>query len=130
MSDLATADLLLRAAGVSLAAATASAIALHPRRNRPALWAALVVGGMGSFRVASAPGVYRALGPGAFFFNAWCLATPAAVWMLARALFRDEPPQLHPLALAAIGAWVTIAMLGDYGRFGIGPMGASSDVAL
>jgi AraC-like DNA-binding protein len=122
MSDLATLDLLLRAAAVALAVAVASAIAFHPQRNRAAIWAALVVGGMGAFMIASVPDVHETLGPAAYFFNAWCLATPAAAWMLARALFREEPPRIEPLALVGFMTWVTIAMIGDYGRFGSGPM--------
>jgi len=130
MSDLATADLMLRAAAVALATATAGAIAVHPRRNRAATWAAIVVGGMGAFLIASAPGAYRVLGPGALFFNAWCLANPAAVWMLARALFREDPPRIEPFAILAVIAWVMVAMMGDYGRFGMGPVGQVPEVAL
>lgn len=130
MLDPATLDLTLRAAAVALAAATASAIAVHPGRNRAALWAALVVGGMGAFVIASAPGAHAALGPAAYLFNAWCLATPAAVWMLSCALFREESSRLDPLAAVAVGAWVAAAMAGDYGRFHIGPLAAYADTAL
>jgi len=130
MSDLATLDLLLRAAAVALAVAAASAIAVHPRHNRAAIWAALVVGGMGAFMIASAPGVQEKLGLAAYFFNAWCLATPAAAWMLARALFREAPPRIKPLALVGVITWVTVAMIGDYGRTGSGPMGAFPKDAL
>jgi AraC-like DNA-binding protein len=129
MSSLVNLDLILRGAAVALAVTAASAIALHPRRNRAALWAAAVVGGVGAFLIASTPGVEAALGPVAYFFNAWCLATPAAVWMLSYALFREQLPKLTPGRIVAVSLWVTMTMVGDYGRFGIGPMAASPEIA-
>ena len=117
--DLATADLLLRSAVFALAAAGAVAIVVRAPGNAIARDAAVIVGGLGAFAVASAPGVYRALGPAAFPFEIWCLATPAFVWLLAMRLFRDGPPpgasrHAAPLAL------VLVTMPGDYGRFELG----------
>lgn len=117
--DLATVDLLLRAATFALAAAGAVAIVARAPRAGVARDAAVIVGGLGAFIVASAPGIYRALGPGAFLFEIWCLATPAFVWLLALRLFRDgRPPggwrHAAPLAL------VFVTMPADYGRFELG----------
>ena len=117
--DLALTDLMLRAAVFALAAAGAVAFALRARDNAVARDAGVIVGGLVAFAVASAPGVYGALGPAAFLFEAWCLATPAFVWLLAMRLFRDGPePALWrhaaPLAL------VLVTMPGDYGRFELG----------
>jgi AraC-like DNA-binding protein len=117
--ELATADLLLRTAAFALSMAGAAAIVLRAPGSVPARYAAVVVGGIGAFMVASAPGAHRALGLGAFLFNAWCLATPAFVWLLALRLFRDEPapsPWLHGVPVAL----VSLTMLGDYGRFRLG----------
>lgn len=129
MNDLATFDLLLRAATVAMAAAAAIAIVRQPGRNRAARLAALVIGGVGAFMIASAPGAHAALGLGAFFFNAWCLATPAFVALLAATLFSDENFEVAPWHLAAIGAFVAITMAGDYGRFRLGPMAGHPGVA-
>jgi AraC-like DNA-binding protein len=129
MSSLAHLDLLLRGAVVALAVTAASAIVLHPRRNRAALWAAAVVGGIGAFLIASTPGVEAALGPAAYFFNAWCLATPAAVWMLSCSLFREHPPKVTPIRIVAVALWVAVTMAGDYGRFRIGPIAEFPEVA-
>ncbi len=121
MTDLATLDLLLRAATVALAAAAAVAILRAPGRGALAFHAAFVVAGIGAFMIASAPGAHAALGPGAFFFNAWCLATPAVVWMLARLVFREgaSPTVAH---FAAAGVLVAATMAGDYGRLRLGAL--------
>lgn len=126
--DLVSVDLVLRAATVALSAAAALAIVLRPRANRVATLAALVVAGIGVFMIASAPGVYAALGLGAFLFNAWCLATPAIVWMLAMALFREDA-RLAGWHLALAGAMVAVTMAGDYGRFRLGPLADSPELA-
>ncbi len=80
-----------------------------------------MVAGIGAFMIASAPGAHAALGPGAFFFNAWCLATPAVVWMLARLVFREgaSPTVAH---FAAAGVLVAATMAGDYGRLRLGAL--------
>ena len=132
MNDPATLDLVLRAATVAVAAATALALARLPGRNRAARFAALVVGGMGAFMIASAPGAHATLGLLAFFFNAWCLATPIFVALLAAELFTENRGQttiffpaeyrgLSPV-LSFIGVYVALTMAGDYGRFRLGPM--------
>ena len=123
-----TFDLLLRAATFALAMAGAAAILLRPARRAGSGYAAYVVAGIGAFMVASAPGAHAALGLGAFFFNAWCISTPAVVWMLALTLFREDA---HPGAahLVAAGLLVCVTMAGDYGRFALGPLGADPALA-
>jgi len=102
---VATFDLLLRAATFTLAFAVAVAILLRPGRRRAHAYAAFAVGGIGAFMVASAPGAHQALGLGAFFFNAWCITTPAVVWMLALVLFRTPvtAPVWAAVALSLVG---------------------------
>ena len=114
-----TFDLLLRAATVALAAATVAAILLRPSRNAASGYAAFAVGGLGAFMIASAPGAHAALGPAAVFFNAWCLATPAVVWMLALVLFR-EGARPHAVHFALAGALVAVTLAADYGRYRLG----------
>ena len=128
MNDVATLDLLLRGATVALAAAASVAILRVPDRGPAAVYAALVVAGIGVFMIASAPDAYAALGPGAFFFNAWCLATPAFVWMLARLLFREDASN-NIFHFGATGALVALTMAGDYGRFGLGVLADWPNVA-
>jgi AraC-like DNA-binding protein len=125
MGDL---DLLLRAATVALAFSAAMAIAIRRDRSVVAPYAAFAVAGIGAFMIASAPGAHAALGLGAFFFNAWCLATPGIVWLLARALFRDGGRH-DATHLLAIGALVCVTMAGDYGRYALGPLAAYPDAA-
>jgi AraC-like DNA-binding protein len=121
-------DLLLRAATVALAFCGALAIALRRNASAVAPYAAFVVAGIGAFMIASAPGAHAALGLAAFFFNAWCLATPGVVWLLARCLFRDAGR--HDAShLLAIGTLVCVTMAGDYGRYALGPLSAYPDVA-
>src|SRR5690242_3230961 len=130
MDDPATLDLVLRAATVAVAAAAALALARLPGRNRAARFAALVVGGMGAFMIASAPGAHATLGLIALFFNAWCLATPVFVALLARELFTENQGQTPffrmeekwGLSLVFVGVYVALTMAGDYGRFRLGPM--------
>ena len=111
---------MLRAATFALAIAAAAAVL---RSGYPAV----VIGGIGAFMVASAPGVHAALGPGAFFFNAWCIATPTFVWMLALVLFRDERPGVPHFAFA--GTLVALTVAGDYGRFALGPLATHPELA-
>jgi len=117
--DLATVDLLLRAAAFALALAAALAILVQSPRSLTARYAAAVVAGIAAFMAASAPGVHEALGLGAFFFNAWCLATPAFIWLLSTRIFRDDPPASR-WRLAVPVMLVSLTMLGDYGRFRLG----------
>jgi AraC-like DNA-binding protein len=121
-------DLLLRAATVALSFCAALAIALRRNASAVAPYAAFVVSGIGAFMIASAPGAHAALGLAAFFFNAWCLATPGVVWLLARCLFRDGGRH-GPVHLLAIGALVCVTMAGDYGRYALGPLAAYPDLA-
>lgn len=121
-------DLLLRSATFALAIAAAVAIMLRPVRNAINACAAFAVAGIGAFVVASAPGAHSVLGPAAFAFDAWCLAAPVAVWLLARLLFSDRPSPAG-LELALAGALVVIAMAGDYGRFHLGPLADEPQVS-
>ncbi len=118
MADL---DLLLRAATIALAFSAALAIAIRRNRNAVAPYAAFAVAGIGAFMIASAPGAHAALGLGAFFFNAWCLATPGVLWLFAHSLFRDGGRH-NAAHLLAIGVLVCVTMAGDYGRFALGPL--------
>ena len=121
-------DLLLRAATAAIAFAAAFAILLRPSRHAASGYAAFAVGGIGAFMIASTPGAHAALGLGAFAFNAWCLATPVAIWLLARVLFGEgEGPGAGSLAFG--GALVALTMLGDYGRYQLGLLEGSRDVA-
>jgi AraC-like DNA-binding protein/NADH:ubiquinone oxidoreductase subunit 6 (subunit J) len=121
-------DILLRAATVALALSAALAIAWRPRRGPVAIYAAFAVAGIAAFMIASAPGVHAALGLGAFFINAWCLATPGVIWLLARALFEDRDGH-EPWHIAAIGALVAVTLAGDYGRFRLGPLAGEPGLA-
>jgi AraC-like DNA-binding protein len=121
-------DLLLRAATAALALSAAISIALRPRRSRVATYAAFSVAGIAAFMIASAPGIHAALGLGAFFINAWCLATPGVIWLLARALFEDRDRH-EPWHVIAIGALVAGTLAGDYGRFQLGPLADESRIA-
>ena len=125
---MSTFDLLLRAATVALSASCAVAILRRPARHAGSGYAAFVVAGIGAFMIASAPGVYEALGPAALVFNAWCLATPAVVWMLAMVLFREgrRPAAWH---FVAGGALVAFTMVGDYGRFRLGVLESEPEIA-
>jgi AraC-like DNA-binding protein len=125
MEDL---DLLLRAATVALAFSAALAIAIRRNRSAAAPYAAFAVAGIGAFMIASAPGAHASLGLAAFFFNAWCLATPGVVWLLARSLFR-EGGRHNAAHLLAIGALVCVTMVGDYGRYALGPLAAYQEVS-
>src|SRR5687767_2843225 len=126
--DPAGADLLVRAATFALAMAAAALVVLRQPANRTALLGAAVIGGIGAFMAASAPQSHRVLGLGAFFFNAWCLATPAIVWLLALRLFRD-PPVTTRWHVAVPVALVALTMLGDYGRSRLGLAGDHPEAA-
>ena len=126
--DLQGIDILLRAATAAIAFSAAAAILLRPARHEASGYAAFAVGGIGAFMIASAPGAHAALGLGAFAFNAWCLATPVAIWLLARVLF-GEGVRPGAASLAFGGALVALTMLGDYGRYQLGLLEDRRDVA-
>lgn len=92
------------------------------------MYAAFAVAGIAAFMIASAPGIHSALGLAAFFINAWCLATPGVIWLLARALFEDRDGH-EPWHVVAIGALVAVTLAGDYGRFDLGPLADQPRVA-
>jgi hypothetical protein len=109
------------AATVALAFSAACVILSRAGVHRVAVLGALAVAGIGVFMISSAPGIHLALGPAAFFFDAWCLATPMVIWLLARSLFMDAI-EVSPALLAAMGATVLLTLAGDYGRFHLGPL--------
>jgi AraC-like DNA-binding protein len=119
-------DLLLRTATFGLAMSTAVMIATRdvaPRvRNAAAPLLAFAIGGIGAFAVSSAPMAVRWFGPVALLFDAWCIATPAALWILAQTLFREDfrPGPLH---WALAGALTTVTLAADLGRFRLGLLG-------
>ena len=126
--DPATIDLLIRAATVALALAGATALVASAPRSDIAWYAAAVVGGMGAFMAASAPHALTTLGLAAVVFDAWCLATPAFVWLLAVRLFSEEgPPGRWHFAAPVLLVPPTLA--GDFGRFGLGVLGDVPDLA-
>jgi AraC-like DNA-binding protein len=125
--DLPTLDLLLR--GATFGVATAAAVAILARRlsGWPAPLAAFAVAGIAAFIVASLPGGVSSVGPAVFALDAWCLATPCIVWMLAGTLFRDDfrPGPLH---LAVVGGIVIVTFAGDWGRYRLGPLAADPEL--
>ena len=126
--DLPTLDLLLRGAIFGVAVAAAAAIIGRRLPGWPAPLAAFAVAGIAAFIVASIPGGMRTFGLALFGFNAWCIATPGIVWLLAGTLFRDDfrPGGWH---LAAIGALAIVTFAGDWGRMRLGPLAESPDLA-
>lgn len=127
--DASTAELALRAATAALALSASAALLSRRSRGPAGAWAALVVGGIAAFAVASARGGVAALGflP-VFAFNAWCVATPAAAWVLARMLFRERMVP-GPRELAVVGLMAIVTTAADWGRFGLGPLGGQGELA-
>jgi AraC-like DNA-binding protein len=121
--DAQSGELALRAATAALALSASAALLLRRPRGEAAAWAAIVVGGIAAFAIASARGGVAALGflP-VFAFNAWCVATPAVAWVLARMLFL-EGMRPGPRDLAVVGAIAVVTTAADWGRFGLGPLG-------
>ena len=119
-------DLLLRAATFALAMSTAVMIVTRnvaPRtRNAAAPLLAFAIGGIGAFAVSSAPMAVRWFGPVALAFDAWCIATPAALWILAQTMFREDfrPGPLH---WTAAGVLTAVTLAADLGRFRLGLLG-------
>ena len=125
-------DLLLRAASFALAMSTALLICTRnvaPRaRTAAAPLLAFAIGGIGAFAVASAPMAMRWFGPVALAFDAWCIATPAALWILAQTMFREDfrPGPLH---WTAAGALTAVTLAADLGRFRLGLLGGEPAIA-
>ena len=115
--------------GAIFGVASAAAVAILARRlpGWPAPLAAFAVAGMGAFIVGSLPGGVSSVGPVVFALDAWCLATPCIVWMLAGTLFRDD---FHPgpLHLAVVGGIVIVTFAGDWGRYRLGPLAADPEL--
>ncbi len=126
--DLPTLDLLVRGATFGVATAAAVAILARRRPGWPAALAAFAVAGIGAFIVASLPSGLSTVGPAVFALDAWCLATPGIVWMLAGTLFRDDfrPGPWH---LVIVGAIVIVTFAGDWGRYRLGPLAADPELA-
>lgn len=127
----ATLDLILRTATFTLTMAAAAAVLVRSKRDEravPAGLSAIAIGGIGAFAVSSAPAALNQYGPVVFLFDAWCIATPAVIWILAQSLFRENfrPGPAHWL-LAGIITIVTFAA--DWGRFGLGILGEAPRVA-
>ena len=127
----ATLDLILRTAIFTLAMAAAAAVLVRSKRSErgvPAGLSAIAIGGIGAFAVSSAPAALAQYGPVVLLFDAWCIATPAVIWILAQSLFRENfrPGPAHWL-LAGIITIVTFTA--DWGRFGLGILGEAPQVA-
>ena len=127
--DLPALDLMLRGATFGVAVAAAVAILARSPRGWSASLTAFALGGIAAFIVASLPGGIAKLGPVIFAFDAWCLATPFVVWMLAGTLFHDEfrPGAWH---LAVGGAILVVTFTGDWGRYRLGPLADDPELAL
>jgi hypothetical protein len=125
-------DLLLRTAIFALAMSTAAMVATRdfaPRvRNAAAPLLAFAIGGIGAFAVSSSPMAVRWFGLFGLLFDAWCIATPAALWILAQTLFREDfrPGPLH---WAAAGAFTSVTLAADLGRFRLGLLGNEPAIA-
>ncbi len=126
--DLHSLDLMLRGATFAVAIATAAAILARRRKGWPSGLAAFAVAGIAAFIAASMPRGLETIGPALFAFDAWCIATPAIVWMLAGTMFRDgfRPGPAH---LAVAGVLVTVTFAGDWGRFRLGLLGGQPELA-
>ena len=124
----ATLDLILRTAIFTLAMAAAAAVLVRSKRGVPAGLSAIAIGGIGAFAVSSARAGLAKFGPVVLLFDAWCIATPAVIWILAQSLFREDfrPGPAHWL-LAGVITIITFAA--DWGRFGLGILGDAPQVA-
>lgn len=123
-----TVETFLRVATSAMAVAAAVAVLLRQPRGAAAGAMAFVIGGIAAFVVASARGALPALGLAAFAFDAWCLATPAVVWLLALLLFREDF-RVRPAHLAIVGAFAVTAFAANWGRSALGPLGDHPDFA-
>jgi hypothetical protein len=70
----------------------------------------------------------RWFGPIAILFDAWCIATPAALWILAQVLFR-EGFRAGPLHWTLAGALTLTTLAADLGRFRLGLLGNEPAIA-
>jgi len=130
--DSAPVDLLLRTGTFALAMAAAAMVLarrIAPRkRSTAAPLLAFAIGGIGAFVVSSAPLAVRWFGPIAILFDAWCIATPAALWILAQVLFR-EGFRAGPLHWTLAGALTLTTLAADLGRFRLGLLGNEPAIA-
>jgi AraC-like DNA-binding protein len=117
-----TVETFLRVATFALAAAAAVAVLLRRPGSAAAGALSFVIGGIAAFVVASAHGSLAGLGLAAFAFDAWCLATPAVVWLLALLLFREDF-RVRPAHLAIVGLFAVAAFAANWGRSALGPLG-------
>ena len=103
-------------------ALTAGACLLLRHRSGPAPWlAAIAAMGLGAFAVASTRNGLAVLGPAIFVFDAWCLATPVVLFLLAQAMFRDGF-RLNAAFVLAFAPLVVIQFVGDWGHGGSATM--------
>jgi AraC-like DNA-binding protein len=115
-------ELLLRGAAAALAFACAIVLAARSPRSLVSSLAAFCSGGVGAFVLVSWQGSLAALGFLVFALDFWCLASPFAFWLLARALFEDDfRPRRGELALIAL--LIAASGAADWGRFRLGPLG-------
>jgi len=126
--DLPTLDLLLRGATFGVAIAAAIAILARRRQGWPAPLAAFAMAGIGAFVLASLPAGLSIVGPAVLALDAWCLATPGIVWLLAGTLFRDDV-RPGPWHLALVGTMVIVTFAGDWGRYRLGPLAGEPELA-
>jgi len=127
----ATLDLILRTAIFTLSmAAAATVLARFPRGERgiSAWLSAIAIGGIGAFAVSSAPAGLTRYGPIVMLFDAWCIATPAVIWILAQSLFRENfrPGPAHWLL---VGIYTAVTFAADWGRFRLGILGEVPRIA-
>jgi AraC-like DNA-binding protein len=127
----ATLDLILRTAIFTLAMAAAAAVLVRAKRGErsvPAALSAIAIGGIGAFAISSTRSGLNQYGPAIMLFDAWCIATPAVIWILAQSLFRENfrPGPAHWL-LAGIYTAVTFAA--DWGRYRLGILGEVPRIA-
>jgi AraC-like DNA-binding protein len=124
--DSAPVDLLLRTAIFAHAMSTAVMVATRDvaprRRSAAAPLLAFAIGGIGAFAVSSAPMAVRWFGLAGLLFDAWCIATPAALWILAQTLFREDF-RARPLHWSIAGVLTGGTLAADLGRFRLGVLG-------
>jgi AraC-like DNA-binding protein len=123
-------ELAIRAGGIALLLAAAAALGLRPERTATRGLLALVCLGVAAFMAGSAPGFVRMAGPfAAALVHGVCNATAVLVWLLAQSWFRRgfAPNRRH---VAACVAYAGAMVAADYGRSGMGPLGATPDLSV
>src|SRR4029450_11663433 len=67
-------------------------------------------------------------GPAIMLFDAWCIATPAVIWILAQSLFRENfrPGPVHWLLA---GIYTAFTCAADWGRYRLGILGEVPRIA-